>query len=1012
MKSVFSMTLTAFLTLSFTIPKSTVIPYSVVKTPWVTEISDNNRQKARPDVQPTAPNQLSLGNHRALIRVPENGSVARLDFDWRRHDKAIDRVRFIIINTRTQDTIRNISRLEVNNEHCNLLFGPVASGDYYFYYLPFEIQGGWDGYGKRYVPVEPPPSENWLTENKIKEGNTNRFIEAKCIEIQARTEFDSFFPMEVIATAKEKGKLISSDRNSKFLLFPEDRKFPIRMLDNIPQKWAINSLTNRFEGTAAKNEYYVFQVGVWALEDLQDVKVEFNPLKGKSYSVPITSMTCFNTGGTDPSGKPFLKTVNIARSKVQPLWIGFDLPENIPAGTYQTKLKIAAKNGGQKEIEVSIKVTGEILSDRGDSETWRHSRLRWLNSTAGINDNPVQPCQPIEVQNSRLNLTGKEIVITENGMPSSIKAWGEEVLSGPIEFFIETSKGKMQFKTTRTTVLKQTGNLISKEISQENALLNLQTHSEIEADGWMKYYFKLKVLQDIDVSDIQLKIPYRKENSVFLSGMDRYGVETPENHDAKWDPLYDAFWLGSTKGGLYCELRGASYCGPLLYYKPIRDFYYPAPPESWNNSGKGGFRIRTTDNQRNAIVYSGSRKLKKDDSLTFECALIITPVKKLDTAHQFTNRYYHNQYHPEPSENDAALGVKVANLHHANEFNPTINYPFIATNEMKGYVDRCHSKGIKAKIYYTTRELSNFTTEIWALRSLGNEILTGGRGGGYPWLREHLTDNYTPQWYQYLDDSRGADAAILTSVGMTRLYNYYVEGIKWLVKNVGIDGIYIDAAAYDREMVKRIKKVMDEVKPGCLLDLHEGHDCILRYLEFFPYLDKIWLGEGINYNKTEPVDWLVSVSGIPFGFMSDMLQLGGNPWRGMAFGTTTRYGWTTDGVFCDPTNVWKIWDNFGIADSKMVGFWEDHPLVTTSNKDVLATTFLKDKKMLISLASWAKERTDVRLNINFKRAGLVTDKIKITAPEIKNFQPGREFKLNDLIPVEPTKGWLLIIEAE
>ncbi len=1012
MKIILLAALMADLPLSLFSSTTANVRYAVVKTPWEVEIKDNNRQKARSDIQPTAPNHLLLGNHRALIRIPAGGDVAHLDLEWRRHDKSVERHRFIIIKTETHDTIKNIYRVEVNNEHCEILFGPAAKGDYYFYYLPYEEQGGWGGYNRNYFSREPLPGEIWMKNNKVNEPGINRFIEAKCIEIQSRTEFDSFYPMEVTATGKEKEALISSNKGSKFLVFPEDRKYPIRMLDNIPQKWILKPLTNRFEGRACKNEYYVFQLGVWALENIEGLKVEFNPLKGKTFTIPVSSMTCFNTGGIDPSGIAFTKTVNVSAGRIQPLWIGLDLPESIPSGVYKGKVTVLSNNPGQKEIEITIKITYDILTDRGDGEPWRHSRLRWLNSTVGIDDNPVAPYEPIDVSDHRLILNGKEVTFTENNLPSSIKVYGEEVLANPLQFDIDTDSGRMKFETVSTKILKQKKNIFSEEVLQKNEYIDFVTRSEVEPDGWMKYYFIVKALADINISDIKLKIPYKKETSIYMSGMDLYGVKTPDNHDAKWDPLYDAFWIGSTKGGLYCELRGASYCGPLLYYKPIRDFYKPKPPESWSNDNKGGFSIRTDESERDAIVYSGTRALKKGESITFECAFIITPVKKLDTHYHFTDRYFQNQYHPEPTENDAALGVKVANLHHANDFNPYINYPFIATKEMKGYVDRCHMKGIKTKIYYTTRELSDFTTEIWALRSLGDEILTGGRGGGYPWLREHLVDNYTPQWYQYFGDSRGADAAILTSVGMTRWYNYYVEGLKWLVKNVGIDGLYIDAAAYDREIVKRIKKSMNDAKPGCLLDLHEGHDCILRYLEFFPYLDKTWIGEGINYNKIAPADWLVSISCIPMGFMSDMLQLGGNPWRGIIYGITTRYGWTTDRVFCDPTNIWKIWDSFGIADSKMIGYWEDKPVVTTSNKEVLATAYLKDKKMLVSIASWAKEITDVKLIIDFNRAGLNSDRIKITAPEIKNFQEGREFKLNEPIPVEPAKGWLLIVEEQ
>ena len=61
---------------------------------------------------------------------------------------------------------------------------------------------------------------------------------------------------------------------------------------------------------------------------------------------------------------------------------------------------------------------------------------------------------------------------------------------------------------------------------------------------------------------------------------------------------------------------------------------------------------------------------------------------------------------------------------------------------MKAYIDEAHSKGMKVKIYYTVRELSNRALEIFALRSLGDEILSYGPGGGFSWLQEHLVSDY------------------------------------------------------------------------------------------------------------------------------------------------------------------------------------------------------------------------------------------------------------------------------
>ena len=68
--------------------------------------------------------------------------------------------------------------------------------------------------------------------------------------------------------------------------------------------------------------------------------------------------------------------------------------------------------------------------------------------------------------------------------------------------------------------------------------------------------------------------------------------------------------------------------------------------------------------------------------------------------------------------------------------------------------------------------------------------------------------------------------------------------------------------------------------------------------------------------------------------------------------------------------------------------------------------------MLVSVASWANEKVDITLNIDFKRAGLNPDKIQITAPAIDKFQPERTFGKNEAIPVEPKKGWLLIVEEK
>jgi hypothetical protein len=159
-----------------------------------------------------------------------------------------------------------------------------------------------------------------------------------------------------------------------------------------------------------------------------------------------------------------------------------------------------------------------------------------------------------------------------------------------------------------------------------------------------------------------------------------------------------------------------------------------------------------------------------------------------------------------------------------------------------------------------------------------------------------------------------------------------------------------------------------------------------------------------------PENWLVEVSGIPFGLMGDMLHGGGNPWRGMVYGMTVRHPWTTEGVTCDPRAIWKIWDDFGIADSKMIGYWEDRPVVKTNHEDVKATAYVKNDSLLISIASWADEPVDVLMDISWELTGLDGSDVILFAPGIENFQPRRTFKIDEKIPINPKKGWLLIVK--
>ena len=160
----------------------------------------------------------------------------------------------------------------------------------------------------------------------------------------------------------------------------------------------------------------------------------------------------------------------------------------------------------------------------------------------------------------------------------------------------------------------------------------------------------------------------------------------------------------------------------------------------------------------------------------------------------------------------------------------------------------------------------------------------------------------------------------------------------------------------------RARKALERNRPGSLIDLHSANQYNPRdgfassanlYLEHFPFIDRLWFGEYFDYNSP-PDYWLVEISGIPFGLMGEMLEGGGNPWRGMLFGMTNRLPWSGD-----PRPIWREWDSFGIQDTRMIGWWVPNPPVTTGRSDVLVTTYAGNGKALLAIASWAPDTVDV-----------------------------------------------------
>ena len=932
----------------------------------------------------------SLGNHRAVVQVEKKADAVWVHLPWRRRDESPEKKEIVIIDGASNQRVKNCLRVRIDAESGDLLFQPPsATGVYYVYYMPFRTEGEWYFPRTVYLPPTDTADAVWKTAceplvRQIKSGKTGGLPRAKVVQFQAINEFHRFDPMEVPATAAEMQKLLAEHRGKPYLVFPEDRRRPIRMNDALPLGWIRSGPRDSFHGEAYRGEYYVFQLGVYAVtQDVIDIRCGMKPFQNATAGGGLGELTCFNTGGKDWLGRPFVKRVSVGRGRVQPLWFGVQVPCDATAGEYRTMIALQPQGLAPAEIAVALTVNDRVLDDAGDRDLWRYSRLRWLNSTIGLDDEAYPPYVPITISDRTLHLLGRSLRFDATGLPASIQstfgrsldrvdAAPQEILAGPIRFVVETPDGTKEFAGGDPRIIDQKSGAVTWESTSRAGPFALHCRAKLECDGYVNFRLTLsgKNLQEAAaLKDIRLEIPLRREIATYMMGLGRKGGYRPAKWDWKWDVRYanNHFWIGDVNAGLGGKFKHVE--DRWDYFNLRASGVY----EDWGNAGLGGCRLREVSPDLVVLSpFTGPKKLKAGAELHFNFGLAVTPFHRIDPVH-WNWRYQHPlPWNPFPTIDEVVRnGARILTVHQgANGKNPYINYPFVVVEPMKQLAKEAHAHNIKLKIYYTIRELSNYTAEIWALRSLGDEVYVNGPGfhladqfdsakgenkpvdpnkpTGSSWLIEHLRSDYVPAWHQPLGNGH-CDAAIATQ-GLSRWHNYYLEGLAWLIREVGVDGLYLDGAGFDREIMKRIRKVMDRTKPGCLIDFHEGNSFAAEYgmnnpaschLELLPYINSLWFGEGFNYNES-PDYWLVEMSGIPYGLTGEMLQDGGNRWRGMIYGMTTRLGWSGD-----PRPIWKCWDDFGIDKARMIGYWDPSCPVKTGRHDVLATAYVRQGKTLV-----------------------------------------------------------------
>ncbi len=947
---------------------------------------------------------------RVVFEVRDNALVARGEAAWRRSQLSVRMKGLKLVAAATGEDVRDAVLVRYDGECVIIDFRPVAGPGLYHLY---------------YAAADAPrfsPSAEWLARRDA----GARPARAAGLRIEARCAIDDFDVMERVATAAEVAALLDRHAQDPYLVFPEDRDRPIKLQFELPAHWTLDGPRTTITLAADRNEYRVFQLGVWAARcDIPNVHVRPSDLQGPGGAwLPAGRVQCLTleTRARSRHIVPPNGRCRIPQGQIRALWFGIDIPEDAPPGDYTGSIAVRPEGQPAVTIPLHLTVSDRIIAERGDHDLSRLSRLRWIESDVGLSDAVFPPYQPLRIEeDGRLIRTwGHTVRLGPIGLPAAVDVGPTSVLAGPVTLQGRVGRRRVRWGNPTCRITRSEPGVVEWAGHAEAPGATLLTVGRMEYDGCVLLTVSLTPsgTSATEVRDLTLTVPWRRESAALATGM---GYRGRRDGDRAWRlaprdgrGFSPSVWMGSVHAGL----GWATWVQPPGSAEAVAGLSGVEPStgagQAWDDPSRPDAATITERGRRVELrLRLGTHRLAAGTTWSLTFALLPTPVKPRDDRH-WDFRYMHKGGGFRPSDGDTpqsflkdgcrrldmvvdTLGVRRLNLH--DWWGPAFNYPWQwdGPDNLARLTAEAHRRGLRVKVYNSGRELSIFAPEFWALAYEGTSHRFRDSVESAPrlwfqdaWRQNHLPDGFPAGWPRVHDD-RGNEHAIPVS-NATRNGNFYLESMRYMTRFFGTDGAYWDGAdgpsLGHREMAKRLWVMFRQTNPDATTDVHHGHSLIdspiSAHMLCFPFVDSLWHGEGFDYDRLDPWAWLVEVAALPFGVPSEML--GGEDYlgRGMLFGIWPRHGWYRETE--DVPKLWRFFSRFGIRDARMLGWWDPPNGVTLDRPDTLATAFCHPENGVLlalatwhpQLAAWMEMTLDVSLLLDRKRLGLPRGKLVAT----------------------------------
>jgi hypothetical protein len=525
------------------------------------------------------------------------------------------------------------------------------------------------------------------------------------IVIEARTEFESFKPMELAANSSEVAALLAARGGAPpYLLFAEPRELPVRMQDHIPVHWTDAPTVPSVSASVTRGEYFTWQLAAFVppgAHRLTNVSLDFN-------NFGAINVTCFNLGGIDPQGKTFDTAVTVEADRVRSLWLGAQIPASMVVGSaVEGSVVFSAAGVDSATVPVSLTISDSPVQ-MTEPEPSKMTRLRWLNSDLYTNDYGLVPPYTAMVRDENaLDILNRRILVGTSpgsvGMPAQINVTRQasrhgtlpartiQLLKRPMELELVDNNGRaLQLAESEECgpglpqYTQHGDGLVSWVSSMSCDGLCVVMNMQLSMEGMVSASVAASATGPaIALSDIRIRIAFAKQHGLSWAGLAKRGQSGSEdgglslskgNFSWRWSKKQhsEQLFVGSANAGMKVHLRGNT----TEWLSPIERFYDAAMalPDEWGaNNGKGGINASVTaEGGVDVLLFTGPQLIDAASSsssrgvFTLNFDVTALPFKTPNETQHWSLRHFQVGY---PSStltsvaDVAKSGANVINIH-------------------------------------------------------------------------------------------------------------------------------------------------------------------------------------------------------------------------------------------------------------------------------------------------------------------------------------------------------------